>query len=391
MTPAEVAGLAAKLADSGRRLQWGSGAPVVDLASTGGPGSLSTLLAPLELRRLGCRVVKLGVPGRPAGGIDVLGTVPGYATRLDEAAVRRAVGRCGYAHFLADEQFAPMDAALFAYRLERGAAAVPALAAASLLAKKIAAGVHVVGLDVRVGGHGNFGATVEEARNNARLFCAAARLVGIDAVAFLFECSGPEQPWVGRGEALIAVDHVVGGLSTEVPIEDLETHALRCFTMAREIARIAGVAELAELAPTGGVTERQSALSENLDAQGASLAAFRHRARTVARAPRQPIRARTDGQTMLDLAALRDAIVGAQRQVQSRIAQDGHFADPTGVIVHLPQGRSASAGDVVASVRGAGPDAVEWHRAIGAAFTVIPGSAPADPASYRARMEVVHA
>ena len=50
---------------------------IADVASTGGPGSLSTLLPPFVLSTLGCNVVKLGVPGRSAGAIDSLATLPG--------------------------------------------------------------------------------------------------------------------------------------------------------------------------------------------------------------------------------------------------------------------------------------------------------------------------
>jgi hypothetical protein len=42
-----------------------------DVASTGGPSSLSTLLCPLFLRVGGLVVPKLGVPGRPAGGTNM--------------------------------------------------------------------------------------------------------------------------------------------------------------------------------------------------------------------------------------------------------------------------------------------------------------------------------
>lgn len=78
--PGEIAQLAAVLAASGTVREPDSGC--ADVASTGGPGSLSTMLGPLVLRSIGLRVPKIAVPGRPAGGIDTLGTVPGYRTAL---------------------------------------------------------------------------------------------------------------------------------------------------------------------------------------------------------------------------------------------------------------------------------------------------------------------
>lgn len=79
---AQLARLTQLLADSGERLI-ATSSDVVDIASSGGPGSLSTLLAPLYARALGARVAKIAVPGRPAGGVDVVGTLPGYRPDLD--------------------------------------------------------------------------------------------------------------------------------------------------------------------------------------------------------------------------------------------------------------------------------------------------------------------
>jgi len=246
-TAAEVAKLAMHLAVSGERLGWGSTGWTADVASTGGPGSLSTLLAPLWLVVFGRRVVKLAVPGRPAGAIDSLGTIPGYRVQLASDDVRSVVADCGFAHFLADQRFAPLDAALFEYRRRNGAVAVPTLAAASLLAKKLAVGVRLMGLDVRVGEHGNFGRSNTEARNNAALFCAAARLLGIEAVAFVASESGPVQPWIGRGESLVALAHTLG--IRRVDGEDLwlEEHARDCWRMAATVAGVNCVGSVNQL------------------------------------------------------------------------------------------------------------------------------------------------
>src|SRR4051794_2270573 len=84
----QLARLAKLLGESGERLT--AAAPdIVDIASSGGPGSLSTLLAPLYARAHGVRVAKIGVPGRPAGGLDTLATLSGYRPNLDASAARR--------------------------------------------------------------------------------------------------------------------------------------------------------------------------------------------------------------------------------------------------------------------------------------------------------------
>jgi thymidine phosphorylase len=227
----EIAELAVSLADSGERLAWPDVTKTSDVASTGGPGSLSTLLAPLALRAHGWQVIKLAVPGRPAGAIDTLSTLRGYRAHLAPDEVQRVAAACGFAHFLADARFAPLDAALFDYRRRIGALSVPSLAIASLLSKKIAVGVRAVGLDVRVGGHGNLGASVEEARRNASLFCQTAGRLGIRATAFISATPAPAQPWVGRGKSLLALATEVGLRDGDAEDEWLSSHSTECWRM----------------------------------------------------------------------------------------------------------------------------------------------------------------
>lgn len=227
--------LADALAKSGQTLDFPEFL-TADLASTGGPGSLSTLLGPLYLRSYGFQIPKLGVPGRPAGGIDVLAQLRGYRFVLSPNDIREVLARCGYAHFLAGMDCAPLDAALFRYRQKAGAQDVPALAVASILAKKIACGVKFAGLDVRVAPHGNFGGTFAEARESARLFCAVAREAGIRAVALLTDARMPYQPYIGRGEALLALKLVSDGRADHWLCE----HAHRCRLMAAHTASLSG-------------------------------------------------------------------------------------------------------------------------------------------------------
>lgn len=220
----QIAELALELAASGGQLNLGDAA-TADIASTGGPTSLSTLLCPPMLVATGWQVPKLGVPGRPAGGIDVLGTIPGYSTTLDAAAAGRVLANCNYVHVDAGAAFAPADAELFRYRQRVGAQAVPDLAIASLLSKKVAMGVKRVGLEVRVAGHGNFGSDFAEARQASRKFCEVARVLGMEPVCLLTDASRPFQPFVGRGEALLALKLVLDGDENAWLAEHVETCA----------------------------------------------------------------------------------------------------------------------------------------------------------------------
>ena len=115
-----------------------------------------------------------------------MATIPGYKSslRLDE--VVRCIEDCGYCHFLASDDFVPLDARMFRLRQEIGAQDNPYLTTASLISKKLAVQVNHVRLDVRVGRHGNFGHTREDARVNARMFNSVANMVGIDSGLFSY-------------------------------------------------------------------------------------------------------------------------------------------------------------------------------------------------------------
>ncbi len=308
-----------------------------DLASTGGPGSLSTLLAPLYLRAYGLFVPKLGVPGRPAGGIDVLAQIPGYRVRLSPPDVLAMLSRCGYAHFLADDVFAPLDAAFFRYRQKVGAQDVPALAIASLLAKKIACGVKFAGLDVRVAPHGNFGATFDEARRAARLFCAAARGAGIEAVAALTDARTPYQPYIGRGEALLALRMIM----ERRPDPWLAEHDDRCRLMAAQTASLSPGNQLSQGFDIGLV------FFEHLEAQGSSKEAFCEKTNVLAAAPRRDFSADRDGFLRVNVPELRSLFVAAN----SRKTGADEFPDELGVILRQRTGAYVERGDQLASIR----------------------------------------
>ncbi len=174
----DIAYLASSCAEASGRI-WTALDGAADVASTGGPTSLTTLICPLYLRSLGCSVPKLGVPGRPAGGIDVLAQIPGFKYSLTDSEAIGVLKRAGYVHFLAGDSHGKHDALLFSYRKKNDALALAPLVIASLLSKKLIVGLTCVGLDVRVSSFRNFGQTWNDARANATRCCNVAWVLGI--------------------------------------------------------------------------------------------------------------------------------------------------------------------------------------------------------------------
>lgn len=325
-----IAKLAETLANSGQRLELRPAS--ADLASTGGPGSISTLWSPAAIAAHGSTVAKLGVPGRPAGGVDVLMQVDGYRTALNAAEAEAVIELCGYVHLLAGREFAPADAKLFAYRQEVGAQHVPALAIASLLSKKLVTGTSIAGLEVRIAPHGNLGANREEAERNARRFCRVARLLGITGVCFLTDATAPQQPYLGRGEVLVALSHLLSGTECEW----LADHVRQC--------------ELWSNTLVGGAYPQRGDVSRafiaNIEAQGGTLKAIHSRAKTVIAAHSKKVTARNEGIVRYDLGEFRRAILAARKPDKEHI-----FDDSAGVIILVPPNSKVSRGEPLISVR----------------------------------------
>lgn len=329
-----IAHLAKRLAESGEVLSHSRSDRTADIPSTGGPSSLSTLLCPLQLVAAGAKVPKLGVPGRPAGGIDVLACIPGFNPTLDSAQVSACLDGCGYAHFLAGQRFAPLDALLFSYRQQVGAQDVAPLAIASLLSKKIAVGVKQVTLDIRVAPFTNFG-DWDVARTNASRFISVATHLGISATCVLTDCRVPYQGYIGRGESLVALKTLFEGNATP----DLLSHVSLCQRMAADCLGKAINPSPADLADV---------FRSHLEHQGTTWARFEQKSQQVLSQPKSAIEAKTDGYLAIDLDSVRRILTACQR---NHITEDDPFPDPCGIVLTVSCGAAVHRGDVIAEVR----------------------------------------
>ena len=338
MTNDEIARLAHMLGRSGEVTSFRLGLRVADLASTGGPSSLSTLLGPLYLLSMGCCVPKLGVPGRPAGGIDTLAQIPGYNIFLTSRDVLGCMEQCGHAHFLTNEDHAPLDARLFHYRQKVGAQNIPELVIASILAKTMAVGLERAGLDIRVAAHGNFGNNWHQARVNAHRFRDVASILGIDAVCILTDATVPLQPFLGRGESLLALHYVFSNTADAC----LVRHATRCLAMATSVA-----APSATTLPSS-IQESSSHFFNNVRAQGGSYDAFEEYITYVETNHRFHIIAKREGFVQIDLERVRDVIVHYQR---AGVTEARPFPDEMGVVLKRQPGDFVHRGDLLATVR----------------------------------------
>ena len=174
---------------SGEVLDWsaaGLPGPVLDKHSTGGVGDkVSLLLAPIVAACGGAVPMISGRGlGHTGGTLDKLESIPGYDTAPDPAAFRRAVQRAGCAIVGQTAELAPADRRLYAIRDATGTVESIHLIVASILSKKLAAGLDALVMDVKVGS-GAFMPRLEDARELAGAIVEVARGNGLPTSALI--------------------------------------------------------------------------------------------------------------------------------------------------------------------------------------------------------------
>jgi thymidine phosphorylase len=183
MSFAEAAVLTKAMAASGSVLKWRAeelGGPVVDKHSTGGVGDkVSFLLAPVAAA-CGCFVPMISGRGlgHTGGTLDKIDSIPGYRSTPDLATFQRVVRTVGCAIIGQTADLAPADRRLYAIRDVTGTVESIPLITASILSKKIAAGLQVLVMDIKVGS-GAFMASMEQARALARSIIQTASGAGL--------------------------------------------------------------------------------------------------------------------------------------------------------------------------------------------------------------------
>ncbi len=231
LSEAEAADLAIAIADSGSKVAIPAELrPLADVPSTGGPASLTTLLCPLILAAMGVRVPKLSARGSIAGALDTLAIIPRFRTRLTGAAFIQALSTAGIAHAEAEADFCPADKSLIAARRRAGLMANPALAAASLLAKKLAVpGTHAA-FDFRVGATGNIGPNAERAHAAAKFFLRVSERIGLRISITLTDNSTFPCSALGRLESLDLLWHILQARPPRTRLD--ERHVDTCIKIA---------------------------------------------------------------------------------------------------------------------------------------------------------------
>ena len=206
---------------SGNVLSWDLDKPVLDKHSTGGVGDCVSLVLAPALAACGAYVPMISGRGlgHTGGTLDKLEAIPGVGVMLDETRLRAVVEQVGCAIVGATGDIAPADKRLYAVRDVTATVDSLDLITASILSKKLAAGLEGLVLDVKVGS-GAFMKEIGAARDLAQALVGTANAAGCPTRAVISDMSQPLVPSLGNA---LEVAEVMRVLSAEVrgPIVEL--------------------------------------------------------------------------------------------------------------------------------------------------------------------------
>jgi len=211
----EQVALTQAMCRSGQVLDWGSQdlpGPVLDKHSTGGVGDLVSLM-------LGPMVAACGgfVPmisgrglGHTGGTLDKLEAIPGYRVTPDLALLRSVVREAGVAIIGQTADLAPADGRLYAVRDVTATVESIPMIVASILSKKLAAGLQALVMDVKTGS-GAFMSTFDKARALAQRIVEVGNGAGMRTAALITDMNEPLAPCAGNAiEVACAIDYLTG-------------------------------------------------------------------------------------------------------------------------------------------------------------------------------------
>ena len=341
--------------DSGHRMSWSLPGPVADKHSTGGIGDCASLLLAPILAEAGLFVPMISGRGlgHTGGTLDKLEAIPGFSVAQSEDGLREIVRDVGCAIVAASGDLAPADKRLYAIRDVTGTVESVDLITASILSKKLAAGLEALVLDVKTG-TGAFMETEDDAVALAKALVETANGAGCRTTALLTDMDQPLATSVGNAVEVASVLEALTG-SGQRRLIDVT------LALCGEVLSITGVS---------GSAEEGSHLARSILADGRAAERF---SRMVARQggpatflerpnlPSAPIRADVPVAQGGYVAGIDGRALGlAVVALGGGRMRDGDSVDPSVGLTGLPElGQKCTAGEPLATVHAASEQAAE--------------------------------
>jgi len=239
----ERVALTRAMTHSGEVLAWDLPGPVLDKHSTGGVGdAVSLALAPAVAACGGFVPMISGRGlGHTGGTLDKLDSIPGYVSQPSIEVFRRVVREVGCAIIGQTASLAPADRRLYAIRDVTGTVESLDLITASILSKKLAAGLEALVMDVKFGS-GAFMTEVDDARALAQSLVLVANGAGLKTSALLSDMNQPLASAAGNALEVAYVADYLTGRQREARFHEVTV------ALAAEMLVLGGLAPDAEAA-----------------------------------------------------------------------------------------------------------------------------------------------
>ena len=362
MTRDETVALTLAMARSGDTLSWsGLGRPIADKHSTGGVGdNVSLMLAPIAAA---CGLAVPMISGRglghTGGTLDKLESIPGYGITPDAARFRKVVDEVGCAIIGQTGALAPADGKLYSVRDVTATVDSVPLITASILSKKLAAGLETLVLDVKIGS-GAFMTSQEEAETLAHSLVDVANGAGVKTSALITDMNEPLADAAGN---VVELRNCLDFLKGNKAGTRLETVVLAFAVEMLVQSGIAAGSTEAEGRARDAIASGKAAdvFGRMVHGLGGPADLLENPDRYLAAAPVQkPVLASSDGWLCAcDARAIGMSVIdlgGGRRHPQDKIDHRVGFSDI------LPLGTKVSKGDRIATVHAA--DEVAADKAI---------------------------
>ena len=193
MSVEETFSLTDQMVKSGDKLNWKDlDGPVVDKHSTGGVGDkVSLMLAPIVAS---CGIYNPMISGRglghTGGTLDKLESIPEYNTTPDNSLFHSVVKNVGCAIIGHTANLAPADKVIYGVRDVTATVESVPLITASILSKKVAAGLDGLVMDIKTG-NGAFAENLDFARNVGNSIIQVAKQFGMKTSAMITDMNQP--------------------------------------------------------------------------------------------------------------------------------------------------------------------------------------------------------
>jgi thymidine phosphorylase len=208
--------------DSGQVLKWDVQGPVIDKHSTGGIGDCISLLLAPALAACGAYVPMISGRGlgHTGGTLDKLEAIPGFRSAITQDQLRRQLRDVHCAIVSASGEIAPADRRLYAVRDVTATVESIDLITASILSKKLAAGLEALVLDVKCGS-GAFMKDLSQAEALARALVGTAQGAGCMTSALITDMSQPLATAAGNALEVIEVMETLSGTAVNTALWDI--------------------------------------------------------------------------------------------------------------------------------------------------------------------------